>query len=73
MCVHVRGASDLRELSREDSKSTCFHIVLEGPFKRMQRLNTSLDPSSEDELCSFRFLDGLEPAIYRGQAWLPHV
>lgn len=54
VCTLRGGVWFERALSWKDSKSTCFHVVLEGSFKRMQRLNTSLDPSSEEEDFSFR-------------------
>lgn len=54
-CVHIRGVSDLRASSVEKTQSPRASTVLEGSFKRMQRLNTSVNPSSEDEHFSFTF------------------
>lgn len=56
-----------RALGWKDSKSTCFHLVLEGSLKRMQRLNTGLDLSSEEEHFSFSLLDGLKPTDLQRQ------
>lgn len=65
MFVHFgAGVRFARGLSGKDSKPKCFQILLcseKGHYKKMQRLKTSFDPSSDNEHFSFRFRDGLQP------------